>query len=204
MSSILPKRVNDLIDVFSRLPGVGPKMASRLSFYLLQKGRSDVQDLAAAIAGIAQELQFCQQCGLIADTALCPICQDQTRQTDQICVVEDSLDVVAFERSGMYRGLYHVLGGVLSPIDGVGPEQLNIQSLLKRVGESGSSVEVILAMNPSLEGEATADYLKEQLAETAADCSVTRIARGLPMGSDVEYADPTTLVRALEGRREIL
>ncbi|MDO8471713.1 MAG: recombination mediator RecR [bacterium] len=204
MSSILPQRVNDLIGVFSKLPGVGPKMASRLTFYLLQRGKADVQELAAAISNITEELQACERCGLITDAELCSICLNSKRQSELICVVEDSLDVVAFERSGMYHGLYHVLGGVLSPIEGIGPEQLRVTTLLERVQQSAEPVEVILAMNPSIEGEATATYLKEQLDGLESGCAVTRIARGLPMGSDVEYADPTTLVRALEGRRELI
>ena len=201
MSSILPKAVNELVEVFSRLPGVGPKMASRLAFYLLQKGKDDIKTITSAIDGITQSLQQCAQCGLIADAELCPICQSQTRNENQICVVEDSLDVVAFERSSSYHGTYHVLGGILSPIDGVGPDQLRIEQLLQRLS-SLKEVEVILAMNPSLEGEATADYLKTEISKVNASVVVTQIARGLPMGSDVEYADPTTLVRAFEGRKE--
>lgn len=201
MSSILPSAVVDLIEVFSKLPGVGPKMASRLAFYLLQKGKDDILQITSAINAITESLQQCSQCGLIAQENLCPICQSQTRNTQQICVVEDSLDVVAFERANSYNGVYHVLGGILSPIDGVGPDQLRITQLMERLSTLGEA-EVILAMNPSLEGEATADYLKTEISKVNEKVVVTQIARGLPMGSDVEYADPTTLVRALEGRKE--
>ncbi len=201
MSSILPSSVNELIEVLSKLPGVGPKMASRLAFYLLQKGTDDIKQITSAIEGITESLRQCSGCGLIADAELCPICQSESRNNNQICVVESSLDVVAFERSNSYNGTYHVLGGILSPIDGVGPEQLRIVQLLNRLTNL-TEAEVILAMNPSLEGEATADYLKSEINKVNAKVVVTQIARGLPMGSDVEYADPTTLIRALEGRKE--
>lgn len=203
MQSILPPAVNELIDALARLPGVGPKSASRLAFYLLQQGRDDVTRLVQAVEGVTAALQPCTQCGLITDQELCPLCRDESRHEAQLCVVEEALDVVAFERAGVYKGRYHVLGGVLSPVEGVGPEQLRIAGLLDRVGKQNADVEVILAMNPSLEGEATADYLNDALKALPVSVSVTRIARGLPMGSDVEYADPTTLMRALEGRREI-
>lgn len=203
MSEILPAAVNDLIGALARLPGVGPKSASRLAFHLLQQGRDDVARLVGAIEGVTASLNACERCGLITDQTLCPICRDEFRHENQLCVVEEALDVVAFERAGVYKGRYHVLGGVLSPIDGVGPEQLRIESLITRVAAVGEPVEVILAMNPSLEGEATADYLNDSLQAVKGDIAVTRIARGLPMGSDVEYADPTTLIRALEGRREL-
>ena len=203
MQSILPPAVNELIDALARLPGVGPKSASRLAFYLLQQGRDDVSRLIQAVEGVTAALQPCTQCGLITDETLCPLCRDESRHETQLCVVEEALDVVAFERAGVYKGRYHVLGGVLSPVEGVGPEQLRIATLLARVQQQKTDVEVILAMNPSLEGEATADYLNDALKALPLSISVTRIARGLPMGSDVEYADPTTLMRALEGRREI-
>lgn len=203
MQYLLPEPVNELITALGRLPGVGPKMATRLAFYLLQKGKGDVERLSQAIAGIAGTLTNCRECGLISDQDLCPICRDDVRPADQLCVVEDSLDVLAFERSGVYHGRYHVLGGVLSPIDGIGPNELRVDSLIARVQKWAGGGEVVVAVNPSLEGEATADYLKQRLAAVSPNISVTRIAHGLPMGSDVEYADPTTLRRALEGRREV-
>lgn len=203
MTEILPVAVNELIGALSRLPGVGPKSASRLAFHLLQQGRDDVGRLITAVEGVTAALNPCEQCGLITDEKLCPLCRDESRHEHQLCVVEEALDVVAFERAGAYKGRYHVLGGVLSPVEGVGPEQLRIAGLLERVRVQSVPVEVILAMNPSLEGEATADYLNDTIRGLAHTVSVTRIARGLPMGSDVEYADPTTLMRALEGRREL-
>lgn len=203
MQSLLPEPVNDLINAFSRLPGIGPKMATRLAFYLLQKGREDVARLAQAIAGIAGTLTQCANCGLISQEELCPVCRDERRDERQICVVEDSLDVLAFERAGTFHGRYHVLGGVLSPIEGIGPQELRLSGLLDRVGEWKGPGEVIVAVNPSLEGEATTDYIQQKIRERNSQATVTRIARGLPMGSDVEYADPTTLLRALEGRREV-
>lgn len=203
MQSLLPEPVTELITVLGRLPGVGPKMATRLAFYLLQKGKGDVERLSQAIAGIAGTLTTCRDCGLISDQELCPICRDDGRPTDQLCVVEDSLDVLAFERAGVYRGRYHVLGGVLSPINGIGPGELRVDSLLARLSQWSAGGEVVVAVNPSLEGEATADYLRQRIVAVAPSISVTRIAHGLPMGSDVEYADPTTLRRALEGRREV-
>lgn len=178
-------------------------MATRLAFYMLQKGKGDVERLAAAIAGIAGTLTTCRDCGLICQNERCPICEDEARAVDQICVVEDSMDVLAFERAGVFNGRYHVLGGVLSPIDGVGPNELRLEGLLERTAALKEGGEVIVAVNPSLEGEATADYLRQKIVETNPNLAVTRIARGLPMGSDVEYADPTTLRRALEGRREV-
>lgn len=189
--------------MFGRLPGVGPKMATRLAFYLLQKGKADVERLSQAITGIAGTLTTCRDCGLICEDELCPICQDETRSLNLLCVVEDSLDVLAFERAGVFQGRYHVLGGVLSPIDGIGPNELRLAGLLDRVSPWTDGGEVVVAVNPSLEGEATADYLRQKIQEGMPNISVTRIARGLPMGSDVEYADPTTLRRALEGRREV-
>lgn len=203
MQPILPHAVNELIDALARLPGVGPKSASRLAFHLLQQGRDDVTRLIAAVEGVTAALNPCEQCGLITDEPRCPLCRDERRLEHQLCVVEEALDVVAFERAGVYTGRYHVLGGVLSPVEGIGPDQLRIAGLLERVGSQKGAVEVILAMNPSLEGEATADYLNDVIKALPVNVSVTRIARGLPMGSDVEYADPTTLMRALEGRREL-
>jgi len=203
VQSLLPEPVTELITVLGRLPGVGPKMATRLAFYLLQKGKGDVERLSQAIVGIAGTLTNCRECGLISDNDLCPICQDDGRPMEQICVVEDSLDVLAFERAGIFRGRYHVLGGVLSPIDGIGPNELRVDTLLTRLSRLTAGGEVVVAVNPSLEGEATADYLRKRIVEVAPQVSVTRIAHGLPMGSDVEYADPTTLRRALEGRREV-
>ena len=208
MSAKLPSAVQTLIDSFGRLPGIGPKMASRLTFYLLQKPDYDVSRFIDALDGIRHGLRDCSRCGNIAEGELCSVCTDPGRQAALICVVEGPLDVIALEKTGAFPGYYLVLGGALSPIDGIGPDQLRMRLLQERVRErtaQGSSLELILATNPSLEGEATASYIGQLLqAEIAAGTvSVSRIARGLPMGSDVEYADPTTLQRALEGRKNI-
>lgn len=208
MSSRLPESVQGLIDALNRLPGIGPKMAARLAFHLLERQDSERAKLIQAIDGIRSGIKPCQNCGHIAEAELCVICQSQDRNPTQICVVSGALDVIALERANLYHGLYHVLGGVLSPIDGVGPEQLRMGLLIKRVQatlQEKAELELIIATNPSLEGEATANYIQQLLEKLdPALCtrlSVTRIARGLPMGSDIEYADPTTLARALEGRR---
>ena len=207
MSTRLPEPVQTLIDAFNRLPGIGPKMAARLTFYLLQKSDHDIQRFMQALDGIRHGIQPCTQCGHITDEELCVICRDTSRNQQQVCVVQGPLDVIALERTGLYHGLYHVLGGALSPIDGIGPDQLRIGLLRKRTAEISPDqpLELILATNPSLEGEATASYLM-QLFEDQIQTKVvmvTRIARGLPMGSDIEYADPTTLARALEGRNHL-
>lgn len=208
MSTKLPEPVQNLIDTFSRLPGVGPKMAARLTFYLLQKPEFDVNRFINALEGIKEGLQACEQCGHISDKPLCAVCSAANRDAGQICVVEGPLDVIALEKAGSYRGLYHVLGGALSPMDGIGPDQLRIKLLTHRIetrAAAGEKTELILATNPSLEGEATASYLSQQLQSFVEQnlLTMSRIARGLPMGSDIEYADPTTLARALEGRNTV-
>jgi recombination protein RecR len=208
MAAKLPEALQNVIDAFSRLPGIGPKMASRLTFHLLQKSDYDINRFITALDGIRNGLQDCVQCGNIAESELCSVCGDSKRNTALICVVEGPLDVIALEKTGSYNGFYHVLGGALSPIDGIGPDQLRIRLLLNRVLEKtsqGEVIELILATNPSLEGEATAMYINQQMQSFIEQdqVTVTRIARGLPMGSDVEYADPTTLLRALEGRKII-
>ena len=208
MAAKLPRAVQDAIDAFSRLPGIGPKMASRLTFYLLQRSEYDTGRFVAAIDGLRQGLQDCSRCGNISEGPLCSVCSDQARDSASICVVEGPLDVIALERMSSYHGLYHVLGGALSPIDGIGPDQLRVGSLRTRVAarmEEGLPLELIIATNPSLEGEATAAYL-QQIFQDRIDSTAlqfSRIARGLPMGSDLEYADPTTLLRALEGRKQV-
>lgn len=208
MSASLPKPVQNMIDAFSRLPGIGPKMAARLTFYLLQKSEYDIGRFIDALDGIRQGLRPCSECGHITDQDTCGICQDSNRDQTVVSVVEGPLDVLALEKTGTYRGLYHVLGGVLSPIDGIGPDQLRIALLERRLQnrlEQGLPTEVILATNPSLEGEATAEYITKHLRSRFPEdkLTISRIARGLPMGSDLEYADPTTLIRALEGRKNL-
>ncbi len=205
MSSAVIEPVARLIESFSRLPGIGPKTAQRLTYYLLRAPDAEARALARALVAVRDEVVFCEQCFNISDAPVCPICRDPGRDQGRLCVVEEPLDVLAIDRTGEYRGRYHVLHGAISPIDGIGPERLKIRELLARVDEAAAEghriEEVILATNPTLEGEATAMYLNERL-EGHVD-SVTRIARGLPVGGDLEYADDVTLIRALQGRRAI-
>lgn len=198
---MLPKSVENLIDQFSKLPGVGPKTAARLAFYLLTKPKSDIEDLGHSVLELADGLQHCKECFNIAEEEICRICGDERRNKSIITVVEEPLDVIALERSLGFDGVYHVLGGVISPINGVGPEELRIEQLIDRL-RNNEIVEVILATNPNLEGEATATYVKDKIAALGQEIRITRIARGLPMGGDLEYADEVTLKRSLEGRRE--
>jgi recombination protein RecR len=205
VSSAVIEPVARLIESFSRLPGIGPKTAQRLTYYLLRAPDAEARALARALVAVRDEVVFCERCFNISDAPVCPICRDPGRDDSRLCVVEEPLDVLAIDRTGEYRGRYHVLHGAISPIDGIGPERLKIRELLARVDEAaaeGNRVEeVILATNPTLEGEATAMYLNERLEGHVA--SVTRIARGLPVGGDLEYADDVTLIRALQGRRAI-
>ena len=192
--------VQELIDQLGRLPGVGPKSAQRIAFHILQTESFDVSRLAEILLEVREKVHFCEQCGNIADAALCSICRDPRRRLDVICVVEEAKDVVAIERTREFRGLYHVLGGAISPIDGVGPDDLRIRQLMPRLAD-GTVTEVIIATDPNLEGEATAAYLSRLL--TVLELKVTRLASGLPVGGDLEYADEITLGRAFEGRREV-
>ena len=205
MSSAVIEPVARLIEAFSRLPGIGPKTAQRLTYHLLRAPDAEARALASALVAVREEVVFCERCFNISDAPVCPICRDPGRDEGRLCVVEEPLDVLAIDRTGEYRGRYHVLHGAISPIDGIGPERLRIRELLARVDEAAAEghrvEEVILATNPTLEGEATAMYLNERL-EGHVD-SVTRIARGLPVGGDLEYADDVTLIRALQGRRAI-
>lgn len=195
----LPKSVQNLIDEFSKLPGIGPKSAARLTFYLLTKPKSDVESLGRSILDFSSKLAYCNNCFNIAESEVCSICGDDERDHNIVTVVEEPLDVIALERSSGFSGVYHVLGGVISPINGVGPEELRITELLNRV-RSGKIEEVILATNPNLEGEATATYIREKIKQLDTSIKVSRIARGLPNGGDLEYADEVTLKRSLEGR----
>ncbi|PKO22654.1 MAG: recombination protein RecR [Chloroflexi bacterium HGW-Chloroflexi-1] len=198
MTQTLARPVADLIEAFSRLPGIGPKTASRLTFYLLREPEGLALSLAEALKALSTGTVLCERCFNVAEQSPCPICVDPTRDQEVICVVEEPLDVLAVERTGAYRGVYHVLHGALSPIDGIYPEKLRIAELVERV-RGAAPREVILATNPSLEGENTAAYIHQQLQH--ASVSVTRLARGLPVGGDLEYTDEVTLSRALEGRR---
>ena len=217
MSNFLPKSIRTLIEEFSKLPGVGPKTAQRLAMHLLYSHESKVKPLGEAILKLKENVIFCDTCWNIAEENPCKICASSERDHSAICVVEDVLDVLALEKTREYNGLYHVLHGVLSPVDGVGPEQLKIESLYKRIQKNFSQEntdgggdgslgknseprlkEIILATNPSLEGEATALYIQRLLKDY--DLKLTRIARGLPVGGDLEYADEVTLSRAMNGR----
>lgn len=202
MNTFLPRPVGRLIDAFGRLPGIGPKTASRLTYYLLKAPEGESQELAQALQGMHSGTDLCSVCFTITERGVdpCAICRDANRSGALICVVEAPLDLVAIERAQAFRGRYHVLHGALSPIEGIGPDDLRIEELVKRV-EAGGVEEVILATNPTLEGEATALYLRRRLEDRR--LRVTRLARGLPSGGDLEYADANTLTQALEGRREI-
>jgi recombination protein RecR len=197
---LLPKPIQNLIDALSRLPGIGPKTASRLTFYLLNAPENLSLDLAEALQTLKSGTAYCQTCFNITDSGReeCELCSSDDRDSSMLCVVEDPLDVIALERTGGYSGRYHVLHGALSPIEGIGPEDLKIAELLQRL-DSGEVREVILATNPSLEGDATAMYLQQRLRLLGVQ--ITRLARGLPVGGDLEYADQSTLLRALAGRQ---
>jgi len=199
---ILPESIQNLIDALSRLPGVGPKTASRLTFFLLHSPDSLSLDLAEALQALKTETANCQICYNItsAGRELCSICADSGRTPAIICVVEDPLDVIALERTASYHGRYHVLQGLLSPIEGVGPEDIRVKELVDRVRVGGIE-EIILATNPSMEGDATAMYIRQLLAPNGV--RITRLARGLPVGGDLEYTDQNTLMRALSGRQEM-
>ncbi len=198
----IPAPVQNLIDAFARLPGIGPKTASRLTFYLLKAPAEASLALAQALEALREETSYCPECFNItlAGEEKCDICSSSTRDDDLICVVEEPLDVLAIERTGAFQGKYHVLQGVLSPIEGIGPDQIKIFPLLERLKNSNTR-EVIIATNPSMEGDATALYLQQRISQMG--IKVTRLARGLPVGGDIEYADQGTLQRALSYRQEM-
>jgi recombination protein RecR len=189
-----------LIDELSKLPGVGNKTAQRLAFHILNMSPEDVEQLSNAITNAKRNIKYCRVCCNITDSEVCGICSNTKRDSSLICVVEDPKDVVAMEKTREYKGLYHVLNGAISPMEGIGPEEIRIKELLKRVSDTEVS-EIILATNPNIEGEATAMYISRLLKP--AGVKVTRIAHGVPVGGDLEYADEVTLMKALEGRREV-
>jgi recombination protein RecR len=194
--------IDQLTGELARLPGIGPKTALRLVHYLMKGSKEDAHRLSRVIAQLAEEIRPCNVCGNFSQEELCQVCSDPRRDQSTICVVEEAYEVGAIERTGQYRGLFHVLGGRLSPLDGVGPDELHMDSLLKRVQDAKSEVdEVILATNASVEGEATAVYLEEEIRPLGP--SVTRLARGIPVGGDLEYIDRNTIAQALTGRREM-
>ena len=200
MASAYTTPVQVLIDELGRLPGIGPKSAQRIAFHLLKTSSDEVHRLAAALTDAKARVRFCDRCWNVADAELCPICADERRDSTTICVVEEARDIVAIERTGEFRGRYHVLLGAMSPLEGIGPEQLKVKELFARIGPEHIE-EVILCTNPNTEGEVTAMYLARLLAPFGV--RITRIASGLPVGGDLEYADELTLGRAIEGRRDI-
>ncbi|MFH1088638.1 MAG: recombination mediator RecR [Patescibacteria group bacterium] len=197
---LLPKSVSKLIDELSQLPGIGPKTAARLTFFLIKSPQMDIKGLGEAFLNLKANLIYCSQCHNIADSDPCAICEDTSRDAKTLCVAEEPIDVLVIEKSGSFKGKYHVLGGRLSPLEGITAEQLELASLVQRV-QSDGIVELIIATNHNIEGETTALYIERMLANS--HVKITRIASGLPMGSDLEYADEVTLVRAFEGRREV-
>ena len=196
-----PRAVTRLIEEFHRLPGVGPKTAQRLTFFLLRAPKEQAQSLAEALVQLKDRIVTCSICTNIAEENPCGICRDDSRDRSMVCVVEEPLDVLALERTREYHGLYHVLHGAISPVEGIGPQDLRIQELLTRIQRDSGVQEIVLATNPNLEGEATAMYLERLIKPLG--IKLTRLARGLPVGGDLEYADEVTLTRALEGRREV-
>jgi len=194
--------IDRLTDEFSRLPGIGSKTALRLVHHLLKGSKEDTRRLARSVADLADKIRSCDVCGNFSEHELCEICSNPRRDRSLLCVVEEAYEVGAVERSGQYRGLFHVLGGRLSPLDGIGPEELNFATLLSRIDESDGEIrEVIVATNASVEGEATSVFLEQEIRPLGP--RVTRLARGIPVGSDLEYVDGTTIAQALAGRREI-
>lgn len=198
----LPKDLESVVNHFSNLPGIGPKSAHRLALYMLKLDKSVVEDFAQDLVSIKNNVKFCEYCFNLSDERICQICSDENRDKTKLLVVEDVLDLLAFERTEQYDGLYHVLGGLLSPMQGLGPEDIKVDPLIKRVKNMDSPIELIIATTPSLEGEATAMYVKDQLAGIQG-LSVTRIARGVPTGADLDYTDKITLLRSLENRAEM-
>lgn len=204
----LPKSIRNLIGVFERLPGIGPKSASRLVFYLLNTPESYVAQMAQALLAIKKEVKICKKCFSVCEGEICSICEDPERNKNTICVVERAIDVMAIENIGGYKGVYHVLGGVVNPLEHVSPDDLKIDELIQRLNDqfqiSNDQIEIILATNPTMEGEATALYIKKKIDNLGKDnIKMSRIGSGLPMGADLEYADLATLSRAMDGRREI-
>ncbi len=197
----LPKSIKNLIAAVERLPGIGPKSASRLVFYLINTPESYVMEIAKSLLAIKKEIKICKKCFSVCEGELCSICEDEKRNRKMICVVERAIDVMAIENVGGFKGIYHVLGGVVNPLEHISPDDLKIDELINRIE---GNMEIILATNPTMEGEATALYIKKKIENlNKANVKISRIGSGLPMGADLEYADQATLSRAMEGRREI-
>lgn len=195
----IPKNIQRAIEEFSKLPGIGPKSAERLVFHLLKKTEADVKELGEAIIALKKAIRYCNICQHLTTEEICDICKSEGRSKETICIVEDSLDLMALEKTNEYKGLYHVLHGIISPVDGIGPDELTIAELIKRA-KAGGIKEMILALNPSMEGEATAAYITRYIKPL--NIKITRIARGIPIGGNLEYADSQTLKRAMQGRVE--
>lgn len=199
----IPKALESVIEGFERLPGIGPKSAQRLGFYLLHVPQTDLDDFADALTNLKKNTKMCTICSNIGTTDICDVCDDPERDTTLVCVVEDALDVLAFERSDKFKGVYHVLHGVIDPLNSIGPDDIYIPQLVSRLREKDSVItEIIVATNPTMEGEATAMYIVREVKNKNEEVKITRIGRGLPVGADIEYADEVTLGRALEGRSE--
>jgi recombination protein RecR len=212
----LPRAITDLVNVFERLPGIGPKSATRLAFYLLNTPLSYVEEISSSLLRLKKEIKICGQCFGVSEDAICDICSNSKRNNRQICVVERAIDVLALENVGGFNGVYHVLGGVLNPLNHVGPEDLKIEELVSRIKyqavpagrqvlsiKQDEKIEIILATNPTMEGEATALYIRKKIREINGEVKISRIGSGLPMGADMEFADQATLSRAMEGRTTI-
>lgn len=202
--AVLPRAISDLVNVFERLPGIGPKSATRLAFYLLNTPTSFVEEIASDLSRLKSEIKICDNCFGVSESDVCGICSDERRKVNLICVVERAIDVIALENVGNYAGVYHVLNGVINPLNHVGPEDLKITELLDRLLKSEGPMEVILATNLTMEGEATALYLRKKIEGLGrGEIKISRIGSGLPIGSDMEYVDMATLSRAMEGRTQI-
>jgi len=198
----LPKSIEKTINSFERLPGIGPKSAQRLAFYLLHVPQEQLDEFAQALTALKKNTILCSICFNVSEVDPCPICSDQARDKNTICVVENPLDILALERSNQFNGIYHVLHGAISPLNNIGPDELYIYQLITRIKNNPGVKEIILATNPNMEGEATAMFIAKQLKVKSEKLKITRLGQGLPTGADLEYADDTTLKRALEGRRE--
>lgn len=199
---LLPKAVSKVIESFERLPGIGPKTATRLAFYLLHVPQEELDGFAQSLTGLKTNTVLCSVCKNVAEADPCSICSNPARDHGVVCVVESATDVLSLERTGKYQGVYHVLHGSIDPLNNIGPDEIYIADLVKRVRSDSAITEIILATNPNMEGEATAMYITKQVKAVQPDLKITRLAHGLPIGADIEYADEVTLTRALEGRRE--
>ncbi len=198
----IPKAIQNLIESFEKLPGIGQKTAQRLTFYLLHVPQGELDSFSGSIQNLKKNTIICSSCFTIAETNPCDICQDSQRDKSIICVVEEPLDVLALEKNGKFHGVYHVLHGKIDPLNNIGPDEIYIKQLIDRISTDSEIREIILATNPTMEGEATAMYIAKQIKNQNAKVKITRIGRGLPTGADIEYADELTLQRAMEGRRE--